>query len=70
MTEDEIQAEIDLVNIAISDVLQTGRVYEVKNPASSRKFEGFSLQDLRDHRDSLYNKLDELSGNSGVIIGF
>ncbi len=70
MTEEEITAELALVNTAISNLLKTGKKYEIGSGSSKRVFEMSDLDELRAYRSELTRKLNELDGSSGLVLGF
>lgn len=74
MTDEERIAEI---NQDITDARQwirnmgkTGAEYEVNTIASSRKFKGFSMSDVREYINSLKQELADLSGDSGYQVTY
>ncbi len=70
MTEEEINAELALVTLAISNLLKTGQRYEVESSGSRRVFEMSDLKDLRTLRNELTGMLADCQGTSGLVLGF
>lgn len=72
MTESELLAEIQLVSTAISNVLKTGKRYEIGTGASRRIFEFTELGSLRNYRKELQREYDELYSDYGIgsMLGF
>ncbi|MCP4392742.1 MAG: hypothetical protein GY804_00460 [Alphaproteobacteria bacterium] len=70
MTEEEINAELSLVTLAISNLLKTGRRYVVESAGSRREFEMSDLPELRALRNELTGKLADIQGTSGLVLGF
>ena len=70
MTEDEINAELILVNSAISRILQLGEEYEIDSSSSKRKSRSSTLADLKIHRSDLLQQLQGIIGNSGLSLTF
>ena len=69
MTEDEILAEIAIVQTAITNISLTGQRYVVGTGASRREFEA-DLNKLRAYKTQLYNDLREVQQTSGLQVGF
>ena len=70
MTEDEINAELSIVKTAITNLLKTGKKYELGSGASKRVFEMTDLKDLREYRTELNQQLKDVEGTSGMVLGF
>ena len=69
MTEDEILAEIAIVQTAITNIMLTGQRYVVGTGSSRREFEA-DLNKLRAYKTQLYNDLREVQQTSGLQVGF
>lgn len=70
MTEAEITTQLAAVNTAITNLLLTGKEYEVGTGSSKRIFRQAELPELRALRSDLEYKLAEVQGNSGVQLGY
>lgn len=70
MTQAEIEAQLDDVNTAITNLLKTGRRYVIGSGASRREFEQSDLPKLRELRAELSNALKASNDESGLVMGF
>lgn len=70
MTEEEILAEIAIINQTIQDVLQAGEEYETQAVGSRRRTKMPSLDSLRKQRAYLYQDLESVRGYGGVVTSF
>lgn len=69
MTEDEINAEIIIVQTAITNIIQTGERYVIGTGPSRREFEA-DLDKWRNYLNSLKQDLQAAQYNDGVQVGF
>ena len=69
-TATEIQADIDIFRIAIRNIALTGQRYEIGTGPSKRVFEAADLDILKGYLADLERELDDVNGNSGVLVGF
>ena len=70
MTQDEIQAQLDAVNTAITNLLKTGKRQIIQSGSSKREFEQSDLPELRELRAELSNALKASNDESGLVMGF
>ncbi len=70
MTQAEIQAQLDAVNTAITNLLLTSKRYVIGSGASRREFEQSDLPELRELRAELSNALKASNDESGLVMGF
>ena len=69
-TEDEINAELEIVSTAITNIMLTGQKYEIGSGPSKRVFEAANINNLQKYRSSLNRQLKSVQGKSGMQIGF
>ena len=69
-TAAEIQVKIDSVNAGIEKILILGQEYEIWTNGSKRVFKAANIKELRDYLNYLESRLDDLSGDSGILVGF
>lgn len=69
-TATEIQADIDIFRTAIRNIALTGQRYEIGTGPSKRIFEAADLDNLKGYLADLERELDDVNGNSGVLVGF
>ena len=69
-TAEEIQADIDDVRTAISNMLKTGKKYKIGSGPSSRETEFTDIASLREYMADLQSELDDVNGTSGILVGF
>lgn len=70
MTEEEVRAELALVNTAILNILKTGKRYVIESGPSRREFEAEKLDEYRNLRAELERRLTSFTGYSGFVGGF
>jgi hypothetical protein len=70
MTEEEILAELAIINQTIKDILQAGEEYETQAVGSRRRTRFSSLDELKKQRSYLLQDLESVRGNSGVVTQF
>lgn len=70
MTKEEITAKINLYETAIDNILLTGQEYVVGTGSSARTFKAADISKLEKRVDNLYKKREELTGCSGIVVGF
>ena len=70
MTEDEINAELLIINTAIRNIMLVGQEYETGSGSSRRVFKATDIDKLRKYRQELNRELKQLTGLSGVVVGF
>jgi hypothetical protein len=70
MTEDEIKAELLIINTAIRNIMLVGQEYTTGSGASTRTFKAADIDKLRKYRQSLNRELREVTGCSGVVVGY
>lgn len=69
-TAAEIEAEIEIVSTAITNILLTGQKYEVGSGPSKRIFEAANINNLTKYRNSLNIQLKGINGTSGMQLGY
>jgi hypothetical protein len=65
----EIDAELTIVNNAITHLLQGGQQYMIQTGASMRQFMAADLDKLRSYRNELRAEKRELNDEAGLTLG-
>ena len=68
MTEEEIQAEIDEITLALSYIRKAGQSYTINSGSSTRTVSFADYNTLVEERRSSYAQLDEVQGNGGFTV--
>ncbi len=70
MTEEEIKAELLIINTAIMNIMLVGQEYATGSGSSTRTFKAADIDKLRKYRQALNKELRQIMGISGTVVGF